>query len=331
MKKEFKWGVISPGRIAHTFAKALKVVPNATIHAVASSSQERADVFAAEYGIPHAYDDYAALVANPDIDAVYIASLHQQHYAHTKLALEAGKPVLCEKPFTVNAKETKELLDLAAEKKLFLMEAVWTRYLPIYETVRKWLDKGKIGDVTLLQSSFGFNPERNERGRLLNPELAGGTLLDIGIYPITVSQWVLGANPVSFNAHALIGNTGVDELLSVNLIYENGVVSQFTSTFLTQAENNFYIYGSKGYIRISGPFWGATEATLVIDGQKKKSKTKKKPFKVNGFEYEIKEAMHCIKEGLLESPATTHAHTLATMELMDNIRAEIGVKYPFEK
>ena len=141
----------------------------------------------------------------------------------------------------------------------------------------------------------------------------------------------MGADPVSFNAHALVGNTGVDELLSVNLVYENDIVSQFTSTFLTNAKNDFYIYGSKGHIRIHGAFWGATEATLVIDGKKKKSKTKKKPFNVNGFEYEIKEAMRCIKKGLLESPATTHAHTLATMELMDNIRAEVGVKYPFEK
>ena len=330
MSKTFKWGVISPGRIAHTFAKALKAVPNAEIHAVASSSQERADAFAKEYGIPNVYDDYAALVVNPEIDVVYIASLHQQHYAHTKMALEAGKAVLCEKPFTVNAKETKELLDLATKKKLFLMEAVWTRYLPIYGTIRKWLDKGKIGDVTLLQSSFGFNPGRDERGRLLNPDLAGGTLLDIGIYPITVSQWVMGANPVSFNAHALIGNTGVDESLSVNLIYENDVVSQFTSTFLTNAENAFYIYGSNGHIRIKGPFWGATEATLVVDG-KKKGKTKTKSFKVNGFEYQIKEAMRCIEEGLLESPAMPHADTLATVTLMDNIRAEVGVKYPFEE
>ena len=328
MSKTFKWGVISPGRIAHTFAKALKAVPNAEIHAVASSSQERADAFAKEYSVPNAYDNYAALVANPEVDAVYIASLHQQHYGHTKMALEAGKPVLCEKPFTVNAKEARELLDLAAEKKLFLMEAVWTRYLPIYGKVRKWLDKGKIGDVTLLQSTFGFRPERNERGRLLNPDLAGGTLLDIGIYPITVSQWVMGANPISFNAHALVGNTGVDELLAVDLVYENNVVSQFTSTFLTQGENAFYIYGTEGYIRIHGNFWGGTEATLFIGGKEKKNK--KKPFKVNGFEYEIAEAMRCIGEGLLESPSMTHADTLATMTLMDNIRAEIGVKYPFE-
>ncbi len=327
MSTKFKWGIISPGRIAHTFAKALKSVPDAEIHAVASSSQERADAFAKEFGVPNAYDDYAALVANPEVDAVYIASLHQQHAGHALMALEAGKHVLCEKPFTVNALESKKLIDLAAEKKLFLMEAVWTRYLPIYGTVRKWLDKGKIGDVTLLQSSFGFNPGRDERGRLLNPDLAGGTLLDIGVYPITVSQWVMGANPVSFNVHALIGSTGVDELLSVNLIYENDVVSQFTSTFLTQAENAFYIYGSKGHIRINGPFWGATEATLVVDG---KAKTKKKPFKVNGFEYQIKEAMRCIQKGLLESPAMPHTDTLATMTLMDNIRAEIGVKYPFE-
>lgn len=327
MSKKFKWGVISPGRIAHTFAQALKVVPDAEIHAVASSSRQRADDFAHQYGAAQAYDDYAALVADPGVDAVYVSSLHHQHFAHALMALEAGKPVLCEKPLTVNSAETKKLIESAREKNLFLMEAVWTRYLPIYEKVRKWLDKGKIGDVTLLQSSFGFNPGRDELGRLLNPALAGGSLLDIGIYPITVSQWVMGANPLSFNAHALIGNTGVDELLAVNLIYENDVVSQFTSTFLTNAENAFYIYGSKGHIRIAANFWGGTEATLVVDG---KEKTKKRPFKVNGFEYEIAEAMRCIREGLLESPGMTHADTIATMTLLDNIRAEVGVKYPFE-
>ena len=327
MTEKFNWGIISPGRIAHTFAKASQAVPDARIYAVASSSQRRADDFAREYGAAKAYDDYAALVADPDVDAVYISSLHHQHFAHALMALEAGKPVLCEKPLTVNAAETQKLIETAREKNLFLMEAVWTRYLPIYGKVRKWLDDGKIGDVTLLQSSFGFNPGRDERGRLLNPDLAGGTLLDIGIYPITVSQWVLGANPISFNAHALIGNTGVDELLAVDLVYENGVVSQFTSTFLTNAENAFHIYGTKGHIRIHANFWGATEATLIVDG---KEKTKKKPFKVNGFEYEIEDAMRCIRAELLESPSMPHADSLATMTLMDNIRAEIGVKYPFE-
>ncbi len=327
MRKKFKWGVIAPGRIAHTFAKGILSIVDAEISVVASSSQERADTFAEQYDIAKAYDSYEALVADPDVDAVYISSLHHQHFAQAMLALEAGKPVLCEKPLTVNAAETKKLIETAREKNLFLMEAVWTRYLPIYGTVRQWLDDGEIGELVMMNASFGFRAEQDPNSRLLDPNLTGGALLDTGIYPLSISQWVMGQNPKSFQVHGLIGETGVDELIAATLVYENGVVSQFSSNFRSASRNEFVIYGSAGHIRIHADFWGGTRATLNVNG---KEQTVIADFDATGFEYQTVEAMRCIREGLLESPKMTHADTLATMTLMDNIRAEIGLKYPFE-
>ncbi len=328
MTEKIKWGVISPGKIAHAFAKGIKTIPDAEIVAVASSSKKRAETFAKKYKVPKAYDAYATLVADPNVDAVYISSLHHQHFEHSMLALEAGKHVLCEKPMTVTAAETKKLIERAREKKLFLMEALWTRFLPIYDTVRQWLDAGRIGEIKMMTSTFGFRPERDETGRLFDPNLAGGALLDIGIYPLAVSEWVMGAFPEAIKVHALMGNTGVDELLSAILVYKNGVVSQFTSTFLAENMNDFFIYGTKGHIRIHPNFWGSAGATLSVTN--KKDEVVSAPFRATGFEYQTEEAMRCIRAGFLESPKVSHDYTLSMMTLMDDIRAEIGLKYPFE-
>ncbi len=328
MTEKIRWGVISPGKIAHIFAQGVETIPDAEIVAAASSSKKRAKAFAKEYGVAKAYDDYEALVADPNVDAVYIASLHHQHFGHAMLALEAGKHVLCEKPLTVNAAETQKLIETAREKNLFLMEALWTHFLPIYDVVRKWLDDELIGEIKFLTSTFGFRAKRDENNRLFNPNLAGGSLLDIGIYPLAVSQFVMGEFPKSFKVHALKGSTGVDESLSAILIYENGVTSQFTSTFLAKATNDFFIYGTKGHIRIHPNFWGGTEATLSI--MKKKDEVVSAPFRATGFEYQTEEAMRCIRAGLLESPVVLHEYTLSMMRLMDEMRAEFGLRYPFE-
>ena len=327
MTEKRKWGIIAPGRIAHAFADGIDTLPDGEIYAIASSSQERADAFAKKYKVAKAYNSYEALVNDPNVEAVYVSSLHHQHFAHTKLALEAGKPVLCEKPFTVNAAETEELIKLAKEKNLFLMEALWTRFLPIYKIVRQWLDEKRIGEITLLTSTFGFRPEYDPKGRLFDPNLAGGALLDIGIYNLTVSHWVMGEFPKSHKIHAQMSETGVDELLAGVLVYENNVVSQFSCNFLSQNLNDFFIYGSKGHIRIHPNFWGSTQATLNVNG---KEHIESAPFNASGFEYQTAEAMRCIRAGLLESPIMPHSTSLAMMKYMDKIRAEIGLKYPFE-
>ena len=326
--KVFNWGILGPGRIAHQFAEGLQVVDDAALFAVASTNLERADEFASRYGGAKLYNSYEALVNDPKVDAVYIATPHRFHFDNIMLCLNAGKPVLCEKPLTVNAAETRQLLAVAQAKKVFLMEALWTRFLPIYTPIRKWLDDGVIGDIRLLSGTFGFITPDDAGDRWRNPELAGGTLLDMGIYPISVSQWVMRAQPKSFAAKSQLGKTGVDLMTAVLLQYENGVISQFHSSFLSNNVNDFYIYGAKGHIRIHPNYWGSEKASLVTDEQEL---TVSRPFRGGGFEYQTEETMRCVRACLLESRGMTLAETLANQELMDAIRAEIGVKYPFEK
>ena len=323
----FKWGIVGPGRIAQNFADGLKVLDDAVLYGVASTNPERAAAFAAKNAGEKTFASYEGLAADPEVDAIYVATPHRYHRENVISCLNAGKPVLCEKPLTVNAAETKKLIETSHEKKVFLMEALWTRYLPIYGPIREWLDAGLIGDITYLNSTFGFQAPKAEDDRWMSPQLAGGTLLDMGIYPISVSQWVTAQNPETFSVQARLGKTGVDVLTAVTLKYPNGVISQFNTNFLVRNTNDFFIYGTKGYIRIHPNYWGASKATLATDGQEL---TVSRPLSANGFEYQIGEAMKCIRAGLLESPGMTHAESLANMELMDSIRANIGLKYPFE-
>lgn len=327
-EKIFNWGIIGPGRIARKFAESLDVIDNAKLYAVASNNKDRAANFANEFNADKSYISYNDLVNDPAVDAVYIATPHRFHAEQCHLALDAGKHVVCEKPVTVNAKDAKELFKKAEHNNLFFMEALWTRHLPIYkDVVGNWLNQKIIGDIKLLTSTFGFNFERNELDRKFNHELAGGALLDLGVYNIAISQWVMKQDPISFNAKGYLGKTNVDEMLAVNLDYGNGTISQFSCNFLSENENEFNIFGTDGHIKIHSNFWGATRATLQTKDQKLSDD---RPFRKNGFEYQIEEAIRCIKNGKIESPIMTHNHSIANMKLMDKIRAEIGLKYNFE-
>ncbi|MBN1304085.1 MAG: Gfo/Idh/MocA family oxidoreductase [Anaerolineales bacterium] len=325
--KQFHWGLIGPGRIAHNFAGGLQAIEDGQLYAVASSKLERAQEFAKRYQAPRHYDSYKALADDPRVDAIYIATPHRFHYENTLLCLEAGKPVLCEKPLTVNAAETKKLYETARRNKIFLMEALWTPYLPIWQQVRQWIDEGKIGTLELANATFGNKLARDVKDRWFNPELAGGALLDMGIYPLAMSRFIFGENPASFTAHGRLGPTGVDEFTAVTLVYESGAVAQLSTNFISTNTNDYTIHGSAGYIRIHPMFWAAETATLVTaDGEF----TTSRPHRASGFEYETEEAMRCIRQGLMESPLVSHEFTYSIMELMDGIRSEIGLKYPFE-
>lgn len=327
INRKFNWGILGPGRIARQFARGIYSIDNTEIYAVASNYKERADIFCNEFNISQRYDSYSDLVRDPMIDAVYIATPHRFHFENTKLCLEADKSVLCEKPFTVNAGECKELIELAKERNVFLMEGLWTRFLPIYRTVCNWIKNGEIGEIKLLDSTFGISPEKNLNDRKFNHELAGGALLDLGIYQISLSQWLLNQNPFKISAEAVIGETNVDELTAANLVYENGIVSQFNCSLLSLNENNFLIYGTKGFIRIHADYWKATSATLSKNGNEI---TETVPFKSTGFEYEAEEVKKCVLEGKLESSVMPLGQTLANIEVMDKIREIIGLKYSFE-
>ncbi len=267
------------------------------------------------------------MLNDPKVDAVYIAVPHPFHFENAMLCLESGKPVLCEKPLTVNSVDSAKLIEIARQKSLFLMEALWTRFLPVYQQVREWLNQGVIGEIKLLTFTMGFVKEFDAEDRLFNPDLAGGALLDLGVYPISVSQWVYGKDPSAFTVKSHFAKTGVDDFISIFLQYEDGAGSQFSCDFLMDTLNDLVIYGTKGHIRIHPDFWYPDRATLFTGDQEL---TIIKPFRASGFEYETEEAMRCIREGKVESPGMPHAQTQATMELMDAIRKEIGLSYPFE-
>jgi predicted dehydrogenase len=328
-----RWGIIGPGRIADEFATALRAVELACLYAVASRDKLRAEIFAKTHGAARCYDSYQALIDDPSVDAVYIATPHRFHFENARDCIRAGKAVFCEKPLTVNAAETNELIKLAEEAGVFLMEAMRTRFLPVYQQVRHWLDVGEIGEVERVSSFFGFEFPRNFEDRLLNQELAGGVLLDMGVYNLSMSQWLFAAEPESFTAHALIGDTGVDEHLEVKLDYSGGRISTFTNSMTTRQTNDFSIYGGHGLIRVEPMFWNATRVSLS-KGEKpahyKQTQVVTREFRATGMEYEIEEAQSCIREGRTESPRMPLSDTLSTMRSMDILRTAIGLRYSFE-
>jgi len=328
MSDIFGWGIIGPGRIAHKFAQGLQAIEDARLQAVASTNADRAQNFADQYHAQKAYGSYEEMLDDPQVDAVYIATPHNFHYRNTRQCLEAGKPVLCEKPLTVNADQAKSLTTIAKEKHLFLMEGLWTRFLPAYQQVRCWLDDGLVGEVQLLDSTMGFNKPKDPQDRLFNPELAGGALLDLGVYPISISQWVMGKDPSAFQVKSHFSDTGVDDLTCATLHYDEDAFSQFSCNFLTDNQNEFLIYGTKGAVRIHPYYWLSTCVSLIQQGREE---TLDCPFRASGFEYEAEEVMRCVREGRLESNIMPHAHTLANISLMDAIRREIGLVYPFEE
>jgi predicted dehydrogenase len=293
---DFGWAVVGPGTIAQRFGAALRGIAGARLAAVAGRDASRAQAFAAEWQDARApafvATDLAAVVARRDVHAVYIATPHAFHADAVRTALAAGKPVLCEKPMTPNAASTRALIELAQRERVFLMEAVWTRFLPVPTAVQGWLQAGEIGAVRTMQSSLCLNRPFTPGGRRYTAALAGGTLLDIGIYCITVSRMALPGVPVQgFDLRAVLGGEDVDVRTAVTLDFGDGRWSQFQTGFFGNADN---------------------------------------AFRINGFEYQIEEAMRCMRAGLVESPGVPHAETLAVVELIDAMRARIGVRYPFE-
>jgi predicted dehydrogenase len=274
------------------------------------------------------------LLADPGIDAIYIATPHAQHGEWVRRCLEADKPVLCEKPLVPNAAQGQTLVDLARTRRVFLMEAVWTRFLPAYAVVAEWLRNRALVDLRAIQSSFCFPAPFEPRSRLFDPALAGGALLDIGIYNLTVTRWVLQmsrgecSEPASIHATGVLAPTGVDQRVAATLSFADGLVSQFVCGLDGCAANSLVIHGEHGVIELPARFWQATAARLQRTGEPEQRV--QAPFQINGFEYEIAEAQLCIRAGLIESPTMPHAETLATLRWMDEIRRQLGVRYPFE-
>ena len=329
MTDTIKWGIIGCGGISRKFARCIKDVEGTELSAVASSTPGKAEKLAGEFGIDDAYTGYQQLVERDDIQAIYVATTHNFHYENVKLALEHGKSVLCEKSFTVAAWEAEELVALAREKKLFLMEAMWTRFLPAVRQVRAWLAEGAIGELRQIRADFGFNAPFNPEGRMFNKALAGGALLDAGIYPISFANMIAGA-PTDVEAMANIGSTDVDEQTFCLFGYESGAIASVSASVRALVEVRAEIIGSEGKI-IVPRFIGATSAELQ---QFKERETIQKSFPYpdgQGFEFQIQEVVDCMRQGKLESAVMPLDETISIMRTMDTIREKVGLVYTNDK
>ncbi|WP_079504918.1 Gfo/Idh/MocA family protein [Mesobacillus jeotgali] len=325
--KVIRWGILGTGGIASAFARDLAFAKNTEKTAVGSRTIESAEKFAEEHGVSRAYGSYEELVQDPAVDAIYIATPHTFHKDNVLACLRAGKAVLCEKPFTINSGELEEIIQFARDQKLFLMEAMWTRFLPPIDKVKEWIDRGEIGEVLLVKADFGFRAPWEPERRLLNPALGGGALLDVGIYPVTFASMIFGTNPEKIMSSAHIGETGVDEQFSIIMSYPSGKTATLNGAFRVDLTNEACIYGSKGSIRIPS-FHSAKSATLYKNGEE--AETFKDDRQCAGYAFEIEEVGRCLSQGLIESPVVPLDESLKIMKLMDEIRGQWGLKYPFE-
>jgi predicted dehydrogenase len=321
-----RWGVLGPGGIARRFAEAMAVVDDGTIQAVASRSRDRATAFNQVFGIPTAYDDATQLVDDPEIDAVYVATPHSRHQADVLMALEAGKPVLCEKPLALNEAQVRRMVDAARDRQLFLMEAIWSRFLPAYQVLVEAIAAGRIGAPQLVEADFGFRAPVEPEHRLFNPELGGGAILDLGIYPVQLCSLVLG--PVERVAAAgYLGATGVDEQSAAVLLHQGGGMGVVKSAIRTSMSCTARISGTEGWIDLPA-FMHCPDAITISD--RGGSERVDCGFDSSGLQFEIAEVHRCLAEGRTESAVVSLDESLAIARVLDQIRAQVGVRYPGE-
>ncbi|MFC5647699.1 Gfo/Idh/MocA family protein [Paenibacillus solisilvae] len=324
-KQTIKWGILGPGGISSTFVKDLAYTAGAELIAVGGRSLEKAERFAKEYHIPRAYGSVEQLAWDADVEIVYVGTLHPAHKENVLALLRAGKAVLCEKPFCMNAAEAKEMITLAGESRIFLMEAMWTRYLPPIRKVREWLAEGRIGEVRMLKADFGFNIGWQPESRLLDPALGGGALMDAGIYPVSFASMVFGGQPAKIMSSARIGETGVDEQFSLLFEYEGGRTAALNGAVQLGMVNDAYIYGTNGYIHVPNFLFGKS-ASLHVAKEEPVAYEDDRPS--NGYAFEAEEAMACLREGRLESAVMPLQETLDIMTTLDEIRRQWGLRYP---
>lgn len=330
MKKTINWGIIGCGWIANMFAESAAVVDGVQVIAAASNTPGRAEAFAKKHSIPNVYTDYAGLLNNAEVDAVYVATTHNFHYQNVKQVLEANKPVLCEKPFTVNAREMKALITLAEAKQLFMMEAMWTRFLPAMVQLRAWLAEDAIGPIKQVRATFGFLFPFDPTHRLYNLDLAGGALLDAGIYPLSFANMVMRQKPMEIKALGEIGFAGADEQSSYLMKYESGCLAFLNSTVNAPVASRAEVIGTKGRITIPKDFLRTQEVWLELNDQEPVQV--KLPFDENtGFSFEIEAASESIRNGLLENEIMPLSDTLQLMETIDEIKKQLGLVYANDK
>jgi predicted dehydrogenase len=316
LRQPLGWGVIGTGGIARTFTADLRFTDSGRVVAVGSRRQETADHFADEFAIPNRHATYAALVADPEVDVVYVATPHPMHHADALLALEAGKPVLVEKAFTMNAAEARSLVDTARAKKLFLMEAMWTRFLPHMIEVRRIVADGMLGAIVTVTADHGQWFARDPSSRLFDPALGGGALLDLGVYPVSFASMILG-RPERMIKMIDPAFTGVDGQTSMVFGYAGGAQALLTCTSAAKSPTRAAVVGTDARIEIDGDFYGPASFTFIPrEGGPRRFD---RPHPGRGLWHEADEVARCLREGLLESPVMPLDETVAIMETMDAV------------
>ncbi len=325
MNKIYNWGIVGLGRIAHKFAADLAKIPNARLHAVASRDMERSSHFAQQYGVTHVFGTYEDMVHCPELDAVYIATPHVSHCINAVYYLQHRIPVLCEKPFAMNVGEVEQMIAAAREHGTFLMEAIWTRFLPLTLKTLDIINSGQIGKVLSVKADFGFRAPLNPEDRIYNRDLGGGALLDIGIYPVFLSLLLLG-KPSDIKALAHIGSTGVDEDTAINFRYADGAMAHLHATIRTGTKTEAFIFGEMGTIHLHSRWHEPSSMTLLRENERPEFFGFE--YTTTGYSYEAEEVMRCLDQGWKESPDLPLSFSLLLMETLDAIRGEIGLVYP---
>lgn len=321
-----KFAIFGPGKIAQCMAAAVTPLKEVERYAVASRDIKRAQDFASEWGFEKAYGSYEEMLADPEVELIYVATPHSHHYEHAKMCLNAGKHVLLEKAFTVNAKQAEELIALAKEKNVLLAEAIWTRYMPSRKMIDDLIESGRIGKVNAVMANLGY--ELHDIPRMQEPELAGGALLDLGVYPINFAKMVVKKDVKDVISTAVMSPKGIDWTNSITLIFEDDTMAVLHSNMLAGLNRLGAIYGDKGYLEVQNI--NNAEEIRVYDLDHQLVETIPVPEQINGYEYEVISCIKAIKEGKIECEEMPHEETLWIMCLMDRIRKDWNMVYPFE-
>ncbi|WP_426227180.1 Gfo/Idh/MocA family protein [Pseudarthrobacter sp. DSP2-3-2b1] len=329
-ERPLNWGVVATGRIAQRVTRDLARLEGAVLQAVSSRSASAAKDFAGQHGFAASYHDqpdvkgYEQLFDDPLVNVVYIATPHAQHFEVAKAALEAGKHVLCEKPLTINAREARELTSLAGRRQLFLMEAVWTRFLPATRRALDVIRSGGIGEVRWLQADLGFAATYDPKDRLWDPAAGGGALLDLTVYPLTWAVSTLGF-PAQITAAGQLNHDGVDVQNTVTLHYPNGAAAQLVSSLQSNSPGTVTVSGTEGWLRTGSPLYNPR--SLHYSGPGGLVRTEEFPEETEGFIHELRETARCIRAGLLESPLMPWDESVRIMQLLDELRQQLGLRY----
>ncbi len=326
MNSKINVAIMGAGNIGGVMANTLNKMKGVKCYAVASRNKEKADEFAKKYGCKKAYGSYEELVQDKKVNLIYIATPHSEHYENARLCIENGKAVLCEKAFTANAAQAEALISFAREKNVLIAEAMWTRYMPMLQTIKDVLSSGVIGVPTMLTANLGYVIKGVSR--LTDPALAGGALLDVGVYTINFASMIFGTEVKKVSSVCTYTKSGVDEQNSITMLFEDGKMAVLNSSMLSLSDRKGIIHGTKGFLVVENI--NNFESVTVYNTNYEKVEKYNRPKQISGYEYEVEACIKALQNGEIECLQMPHEETIRIMKLMDNLRYEWGIKFPFE-